>query len=484
MDVNTDQIIALARAAFQRGDLPAAEQHARQALDGGIDNAEVTSLLGYTARARGDLAEADLRYAAAVEHDPGEASLHTSLAEIRREQGYHAEALALFRRAMVLAPDWPDIEASLGAALLAAGQPDVALPHLEHALAVKPALIGAHGDAANCLCALNRYPESLAHYREVYRQQPANNNARYLEALALLALGDYENGWRKHECRWYAGMGRDLRRDFAAPAWLGEDNLTGRTILLHAEQGMGDTIQFVRYASMVAAMGASVLLETQAPLKPLLAELPCMAGVFARGETLPPFDTHCSLMSLPRAFRTTLESVPAQVPYLHANQERTAHWQERLGPADGRRRIAIAWSGTKSVWNRDIALAALAPLLRRDDCAFHVAQTEIRAADRATLDAMPFITDHSADLHDFADTAALLSLMDHVISVDTALVHLGGAMAVPTWALLPFGCDYRWMTEGTTSPWYPTMRLFRQPALHDWAGVIDAVGRAIDQELA
>jgi hypothetical protein len=321
----------------------------------------------------------------------------------------------------------------------------------------------------------------VAHYRAAIRQQPANAEARYLEALALLAIGDFERGWRRHESRWYAELGRVKRRVFDAPYWLGEDNLRGRTILLHAEQGFGDTLQFVRYVPMVAARGASVLLEVQPQLLPLLRDLPGTSAVFAREAALPGFDTHCSLMSLPRAFRTTLADIPAAVPYLQVPADRLRLWRDRLGGRGSRRRIAIAWSGSQGgPWNRDMPLSALLPLMQRADCEFHVAQVEFNDDDPRLLAETPNVTDHSTALEDFADTAALVSQMDLVISVDTALAHLAGALARPVWTLLPLGADYRWMMRRTDSPWYPTMRLFRQAGLRDWAGVVAAVGAALD----
>jgi hypothetical protein len=186
-------------------------------------------------------------------------------------------------------------------------------------------------------------------------------------------------------------------------------------------------------------------------------------------------------MSLPRAFHTRLDTIPAAVPYLAPPPERVAHWRARLGAPDGRRRVAIAWSGSCTVWNRDMPLAVLGPVLQRPDCEFHVAQTEIAPDDRTALAEMPQIVDHSAELADFADTAALVSLMDRVVTVDTVLAHLAGALGKPTWTMLPLGADYRWMSGGSDSPWYPTMRLFRQPALHDWPSVVAAVSTALDR---
>jgi Tfp pilus assembly protein PilF len=481
VDSSTDSLIALGRTALEQGALPAAEAWFRRAEDAGEDNAEVQYLLGQTALRQGDLPTADIRTAAALELAPGDPQIHLDLAGIRHAQGQVAEAMALYRRATVLAPDRADGHAGLGGMLVQLHHPDEALPHLERALALDPALTDTRGDAAMCLCAMNRFPDALEHYRIAHRLQPANNSARYLEALAQLALGDFANGWRKHEARWYAALGYDYRPHIEGPSWLGEDDLAGRTILLHCEQGMGDTIHFVRYAPLVADRGARVLLQVQAPLKPLLANLKGVAEVLARGETLPAFDTNCSLMSLPRAFRTNLDTIPAEVPYLAPPPEAVARWRNRLGPPDGRQRIALAWSGSTATWNREIPLALLAPLVQRPDVEFHVAQTEILPDDRTTLDAMPALHDHSHALADFADTAALVSLMDRVISVDTVLAHLGGALAKPTWTMLPLGADYRWMTTGHTSPWYPTMRLFRQPALYDWTSVVTAIVRALDR---
>jgi Tfp pilus assembly protein PilF len=440
---------------------------------------ETLRLRGLFAQAAGDLPGADALLSAALEQAPDSSCLYAELGEIRRAAGHVAESVALLRRACHLAPDRAEYHAGLGSLLLALQLPDLALPSLQQAVALDPTLVSAHGDAAICLCAMNRYPEALTHYRAAYAAEPSNNSARYLEALALLALGDFENGWRKHESRWYASLGLEHRCHHLGPSWLGDDDLTGRTILLHAEQGLGDTIQFCRYVPLVADLGCRVLLEVHQPLVPLLAGLPDVTKIYARGDVLPPFDTHCSLMSLPRAFRTRAETIPAGVPYLAADPSRTAAWRARLGARDGRRHIALAWSGSTTVWNRSMPLTELTPLLRRDDCVFHVAQTEILPEDRCCLAAWPDLRDHSADLADFADTAALVSLMDLVVSVDTVLAHLGGALARPTWTMLPLGADYRWMTTGETSPWYPTMRLFRQPALHDWTGVVAAVDRAL-----
>lgn len=478
----SDTLVELGRGAFERGDMHEAEELFRRALAAGRNDVEVLHFLGYIARGKGDLADAGNFYAAALARSPADAQLHNNLADVRRAQERTAEALALYRRAVSLAPDKAEIHANLGALLMALRRPEEALAHLLRALELNPDLVPVRNETTIALSALGRYEEVVGHYRTAIRQQPANADARYLEALALLATGDFARGWRRHEARWYAELGRDKRRVFAGPYWLGEANLAGRTILLHAEQGFGDTVQFVRYVPMVAALGCTVLLEVQAPMHSLLLGMPGTRGVFARDEALPPFDTHCALMSLPRAFRTTLAAIPADVPYLRVPAGRLRLWRERLGGnAARRRRIAVAWSGSQGgPWNRDLPLAALLPLLRRADCEWHVAQVEINEDDRALLAGAPNVVDHSAAIADFADTAALVSHMDLVISVDTALAHLAGALALPVWTLLPLGADYRWLMHRTDSPWYPTMRLFRQPALKDWPAVVEAVGAALD----
>lgn len=480
-----DTLAELGRAAFQRGDLAEADALFRRAHAAGRADAEILHFLGYIARSRDNLADAGNFYAAALARAPTDAQLHNNLAEVRRAQNRDAEALALYRRAVALAPGQAEIHGNLGALLMALHRPDEALPHLLTALALRPELHALRSDAALALSALGRYPETILQYRAAIDAHPANASARYLEALALLATGDFERGWCRHEARWYAELGATRRRVFDQPYWLGEDNLAGQTILLHAEQGFGDTLWLARYVPLVAAMAGQVTLEVHPELKPLLATLHGASGVFARGETLPRFDQHCSFMSLPRAFRTTLDSIPAAVPYLAPPPERLAAWRARAGSASGRRRIAFTWSGSQGgPWNRDMPLSLLLPLLRRPDCDWHVAQADVTDADRRLLAGLPNVTDHSMALHDFADTAALLTAMDLVIGVDTALIHLAGALARPVWTLLPLGADYRWMMQRDDSPWYPTMRLFRQPRLHDWAAVAASVATALDAEPA
>jgi hypothetical protein len=481
VDIDIPTVLGLGQAAFAQSDYAAAETHFRSALTAGHADAELHHHLGFLARERGDNDEAGTRYADALEYAPNDPHLLNNLAEARRNQDRLGEAIALFRRARGLAPDEAPIAANLGRALLAAKRPDLAVPELEAAIALKPGELSVMADYAICLCSLKRYPEALLVYREMYRIQPSCNDARYLEALALLALGDFENGWRKHEVRWYARLGQELRHALAGPYWTGEDDLSGKSILVHAEQGHGDTIMYLRYIPRLRSMAERVVLEVHPALKALLAGTD---DVFARGEELPRVHLHCSFMSLPRCFRTTIDTIPHEVPYLSAPPETLETWQTRLGPEDGRKRIGIAWTGASKVWNRSIPLELLSPLLTRDDCAFHILQTDMEPGDRELLESLPNLVDHSGSLESFADTAAAVACMDLIVTVDTALAHLAGAMAKPVWTMLPFGAEYRWRQEGETTLWYPTMRLFRQTTLNDWPGVIAAVNAALNARMA
>jgi len=310
--------------------------------------------------------------------------------------------------------------------------------------------------------------------RRALVKRPDFAQAKFVEGVAKLTLGDF-SGWRGYEARWGVGFLASHRRSLAAPLWLGDQSLDGKTILLHAEQGFGDTLQFVRYAPLFAGRGANVILEVQPELARLLSPLPGVAAVIARGKPLPRFDCHCPLMSLPLAFATELATIPAIIPYIAPADQDVALWRERL---PRRPLIGLVWSGERSHdndGNRSLRLETLLPLLRTPDVTFVSLQHEVRDGDRALLREQSAVI-HIGDLFcDFADTAAAVSLLDAVISADTAVAHLAGAMGKPLLLLLPFGADFRWLRERDDSPWYPTARLFRQPAFGEWGSVIEVL---------
>jgi hypothetical protein len=287
-----------------------------------------------------------------------------------------------------------------------------------------------------------------------------------------LTLGDFTRGWKQYEWRWKASAFARQRRSFRQPLWLGHEAVAGETVLLHAEQGFGDTIQFIRYAPLLAERGAVVICEVQPELKPLLSQLTGVT-VVAAGDPLPAFELQCPLLSLPLAFATQPTDIPADVPYLAAAADRVAAWRDRL--SSDRPRAGFVWSGSpthKNDVNRSIALARLATLFDDARLRCFSLQTELRAADRETLRGLPGLTHLGDDICDFADTAAIISQLDVVISVDTAVAHLAGALGKPVLILLPLAADFRWMRQRKDTPWYPTAKLLRQPAFGDWDSVI------------
>jgi hypothetical protein len=383
-----------------------------------------------------------------------------------------AEAVAAYRQALALQPDHVGALCALGNALQAQDKPDEAAAAYRRAIALQPDDAVAHCNLGIALQAQNKLEEALAAYRHAAVLTRDDPQVQLNEAVALLGAGQLRAGWPKYEYRWCQAL-REKQRHFAQPLWRGETDLRGRTILLHAEQGLGDTLQLVRYAPLVAARGATVYLEVAPTLQVLCAGLPGIAAVFAAGSALPPFELHCPLMSLPLAFGTELDSIPAAVPYLQAPAERRQRWVETLAPTAGPR-IGVVWSGG---WyhpnrrHRNIPLATFQALFDLPAGHFFVVQKQVRPEEVAQLVTFPGVTDLSAQLHDFADTAAVVANLDLVISADTSVAHLAGALGRPTWILLPYAAEWRWLVGREDSPWYPTARLFRQPAIGDWPAV-------------
>jgi len=374
----------------------------------------------------------------------------------------------------------------LGHLRLLQNDPLAAEALLRSAIELDPGHAQAHDDLGRVLAALDHRAEAREVRLRAMELNPDLARQRMITAFDALRAGDFATGWEEYESRVIAAPGVLPRRGFAQRQWYGERDIAGKTILLHAEQGHGDAIQFLRYVPMVAALGARVVLEIHRPLLALAAAVPGVAELYQLGDRLPGFDFHCPLMSLPLAFHTDTGTIPAEVPYLAVPQERLARWRRRLGPRR-RMRIGIAWSGNPDYgddYKRSIPLADFTRILDRPDCELHVIQNEVRASDKPVLDGLTHLTDHSTLFGDFADTAALISLLDLVIAVDTSVVHLAGALGWPTWLLLPHLADWRWLAGREDSPWYPTMWLFRQETEGDWPGVLDRVSQQLASMLA
>lgn len=386
-------------------------------------------------------------------------------------------ALGDYDAAIAAAPAHPGAHFNRGVALARLARHAEAVAAYDRALARSPSYVKALNNRGVALAALNRYHEALESYAQALAIDRNSADAHFNEALALLTIGDFHRGLEKYEWRWKRTGMVPWRRGVGQPLWLGEYPLARKTILIHAEQGFGDAIQFARYARLVAQMGARVVLEVQPELKSLLSRLEGVAQVVARGEKLPAFDVHCPVASLPLAFKTTPDTIPSGVPYLAADEQHLARWRSRLEPIRSPR-VVIAWAGRPTHpndHNRSVALSQLNPLLSTPGVAFVSIQRDLPAGEAERVRRETGITHVADELADFADTAAVVALVDLVVAVDTSVVHLAGAMGRPTWILVPFAPDWRWLLDCDVSSWYPTARLFRQPAVGDWNGVMARV---------
>lgn len=387
-------------------------------------------------------------------------------------RGQWIEAAAAFREAACLHPDSAEASYNLGLALLNADDPEASIAAFQTALHRRPLFPDAHNALGWALHTQNRLAAAIEHYRAALAQDPTHAQAEMHLGMALLTNGHLVPGFKSYEARWRAERMTPRHSDRSL-FWQGEQSLSGRSILLHAEQGLGDTLQFVRYATMLAERGATVYLEVQQPLKALFASSRLAAGVWAKGELLPSFEFHCPLPTLPLACGTTLETIPQHVPYLSPAIERVARWRDVLGAKREILHVGLCWAGNPQHPNdrrRSIPGHVFSVLCAVPGCRFYSLQ------QGATLHGAE---ESMAHLDDFEDFAAAIKNLDLVIAVDTSVAHLAGALGVPTWVLLPFAPDWRWMLGREDTPWYPTARLFRQTMSGDWQSVIRRVSDAL-----
>ena len=432
---------------------------------------------------RHDEALASFDRALALQPDLVEAHANRGMA--LHALGRFDDALASLDRALALSPDYAVALYNRGATLHALARYEEALASYDRAIAVKPDYAAAHSNRGASLYEMRRFDEALASYDRALIADPDFPDAHWNEASLRLLTGDFARGWAEYEWRWTYERLAPAKRNFTQPLWRGAEDVAGRTVLLYSEQGFGDTIQFSRYAALVAARGARVVLEVESQVQRLMQTLAGPAEVLAKGGPLPDFDLHCPLLSLPLAFGTALATIPAATPYLSAPAALAAAWHERL-PDDGRRKIGLCWSGNPVHLrdrNRSMSVDALLPLLEAD-ATFVVVQKDIRPADAAVLVSRPDVRRFDEALGDFADTAAFIAQLDLVITVDTSIAHLAGALGKPVWVLLPRIPDWRWLLDRDTSPWYPTARLFRQDDSAAWPGVVARLRRALSDFVA
>lgn len=423
-----------------------------------------------------DEALADNKRALAL--DPTSADTYSNIGNVLMSSGRNEEALSWFDRSLELQPNSAATLMNKGIALAAMRRFAEAVSWHDRSLELQPNSAVTLTNKAIALAELRHFDEAFALYHQARAIDPCNAVTDWNLALLQLLTGNFEAGWAGREARWKIPALSAYYPKLSQPMWLGKEPIEGKTILINVDEGLGDTIQFARYVPMVAELGARVILAVQEPLRPLLSELPGVSQCLAfTASELPAFDTYCSISSLPLAFGTRLETIPSAIPYLPAPAEcRLQAWEDRLGPRD-RLRVGLVWSGNPrhdNDRNRSIPLRLLTPILDMD-ATFVSLQKDPRPDDKAILLERTEIIDLTAHLTDFAETAALVSCLDLVISVDTSVVHLAGALGRPTWILLPYRPDWRWLLGRDDSPWYPTVRLFRQSETREYGSVLDRV---------
>ena len=456
-------------------------------LNGG--DADVHDSRGSALAQYGKYPEALASYGRALELRPQFPEAHSNRANVLAQLRCWHEALAGYDRALTLKPDFIEAHINRGNALVALDQLEAAVAGYGHAIALKPDHTDALRARGLALARLGRCGQAMSDYTRALETNPSDAKTHVNRALLRLRLGDYAQGWSEFDWRWM--LTNDVfhkeQRSYAQPRWTGIEPLIGKTLFLHSEQGLGDSIQFCRYVPLLAAAGAKVILEAHPLLLTLLSTLDGVAQTIVRGEAPPAFDYYSPLLSVPAALRATLSDIPSRVPYIKCDAAKVRHWKERLGERTGKR-VGLVWSGgfradQPEFWSandrRNIPLAKLAAL-EIPDLEFHSlqkgepAETELAQLIGARWDGPP-MRDYTADLHDFSDTAALISQLDLIISVDTSVAHLAGALGLPVWILNRFDSCWRWLMNRSDSPWYPTARLYGQEIAGDWDGVLSRV---------
>ncbi len=458
-----------------------AAEHFREALRLEPRYALAHYALGNVLSGQGQREEAIACYRRALESKADYAEAYNNLGLALIDAGRAGEAAVMLRQGVRLRPQAAEAHNNLGLALAALGRFAEAEACYQEALRLHPRYAEAHNNLASALQAAGRHEEALASYEVALWFQPQSASVHWNRALAWLQLGDYERGWAEYEWRWKRK--KTVPRRLSQPAWDGSP-LEGRTLLVYMEQGLGDQIQFLRHARLVQRRGGRVVVECPGPLLPLFSTCPGIDRLVAEQTPLPPFDVHAALLSLPHLLGTTLDTVPANVPYLAAEPSRVAAWGRVLKGIPGYR-VGIAWQGNpRHRWDRhrSMPLACFAPLARVPGVRLISLQRGVgteqlqRPGERLPVLSLPGNLDADGT---FLDTAAVVAQLDLVITADTALAHLAGALGVPVWVAVSALSDWRWLLDREDTPWYPTLRLFRQTTLGDWPGVFERMAAAL-----
>jgi tetratricopeptide (TPR) repeat protein len=515
---NGDYYSDLALALSRMGEHEAAITGFRASIHLKPDGPAAHNNLGTELQSQGQFAEAAVCFRKALALYPDFVAAYNNLGCVLREMGKPALALAPLEKALALSPQTAELHNSLANVLRDLGRLDDAIFRYSEAIRLKPDHVHAHNSLGSVYCDQGRLDEAMARqlevlgiepdcadahtnlgvvwqrmgrpdlavraYRDAIRLDPKTTTAQTNLAMALLLQGDYAEGWRLYEKRWLGSHLKLAVRTFEQPQWNGERE--PKRLLIHAEQGFGDTLQFCRYLPLIDPRH-KIIFEVEAPLVDLMRQLPGVDTVIARGAPLPEFDAHCPIMSLPFVFGTTLDTIPNRSPYLRAGPEQVGGWAKRMEPVKGLR-VGLVWAGgarpnqpelAPTNRRRSMNLASLAPLAQARGVSFISLQKGPPASEVQAAPPGMTLFDFTDDLHDFTDTAALVETLDLVIGVDTAVAHLAAAMGKPVWLLNRFDTCWRWLMNRDDSPWYPTLRLFRQPAPGDWDSVTADIAAAL-----
>ena len=437
-------------------------------------SAEIHNSLGNTLNMLGRSEEAVAAYQESIALRQDVPEVHQNLANSFRALARYEEAALAYQTAIALRANYADAHTNLGLVLDRLGRPEEALASLSKALTITPEIAMAHNNVGMALLDLSRHEEALPHLQRARELDPAAPEFAFNHGLAHLGMGNFEFGWPGYEARWHVPALNPQPPKISQPMWDGQSDIAGKTILLHAEQGLGDSILFSRFIAPIIEKGARVILAVQPALIPLFSSIPCVSQVLPVTGTLPDFDLHVPFCSLPMVFKTTLQNIPSKVAYLTAPAESPtlANLDQAPGP-----RIGICWTGNPknpSDHKRSIPLSIFQRILQIPGARFVSLQQNLRPGDTAILSQFPNLDITSLNQGaTLADTAALISKLDLIITVDTAIAHLAGALGRPVWILLRFNPYWVWLRHRTDSPWYPTARLFRQPHPGDWPSTLE-----------
>jgi tetratricopeptide (TPR) repeat protein len=508
---NIEILYFLSEITYQMGNYDSAERYIRNALLYDQANAEAYNNLGFILQAKKHFNNAIQCYQKALELNPNMPDVYMNMGISFKEKGQIDSAIECYKKALELDPNLIDayinlgiafqkkgkfddaimycqkvlqlnpydanLYYNLGVALQENGQLDEAIKFYQKALQLNPQDAAICNNLAFALQENGRPNEAIPYYQKSLQLNPGYATAHWNMSLALLLTGNFKEGWKEYEWRWETEYLISSRRNFHQPLWDGSD-IKDRTILLHAEQGIGDTIQFIRYAPLVNQFGARIIFECYKELTSLLQGVNGIERVVIHGEELPEFDVHCPLLSLPLVFNTTIETIPAKVPYLNSDPLLTGKWKDRIQYDNSRCKVGIAWAGNpgfKQNRYRNCPLENFLPLAQLHSVTLYSLQKGEEAKQTKNLPEEMKLIDFTDEFIDFSYTAAFIDSLDLVISVDTAVAHLAGALGKPVWTLLPFSPEWRWLLNREDTPWYPTMRLFRQSSLGDWESVMDRV---------